>query len=93
MQYAQATQALTPKNKVTRYAICPDHETRTSLYIGPQESDEDGKVYWLFKCRGKGGHQFLAIPDRTAPKNVEQVQGWTARKLNERIEPEGKRRK
>lgn len=85
LMYPQAKQSLSPKGLVIREAPCPIHKgfrdkpQISRKFLGPQQVDDDLKVYWAFKCTGKGGHIFLAEPDRNAPTTIRQVEGWKKR--------------
>ncbi len=77
----KATQSLSTKDVVQRWAVCPRCKKRSSLFIAPSTSP-DGKPTWLFSCKflstkgNKVDHIFAAAPDRSAPKTVEEMPIW-----------------
>ncbi len=77
-----AHQQLTARDRVTRWAICPLHEKRTSNFVGVV-SNESGKSRWCFRCT-YSDHVFAAVPDRTAPKPGDEL-GWVAREKEKRL--------
>jgi hypothetical protein len=77
-----ATQVLNNQNKVTRSAVCPIHNKRSSTFLGPVESN--GKTHWQFRCMWDG-QVFNALPDKSAPTTPEEVTGWVSRQQQERI--------
>ncbi len=87
----RATQSLTPKDVVQRYAVCPDHNKRSSEYMGPGQLD-GGRVTWKFRCTAKrtnkdrADHIFPALPDRTAPKTSEESVEWMNKQRLARVE-------
>ncbi len=84
-QLPQAVQELTKTNKVSRWARCQDHNgKRSSIFRAVQPGLLDGHTYWVFKCSEKGGHLFLAEPDKTAPAVGGEAE-WVALKLQERL--------
>lgn len=81
MDYLQAKQTLSPKGLVQRKAMCPTHQVQSSDFHQVTEAVIDGRnrTMWQFKCKYLGTkmkHTFLAFPDRTAPKHVEQIKFW-----------------
>lgn len=67
---------------VRRWAICPEHEQRSSQFLGP---DTEG---WLFRCLGTRdhpSHQFHAAPDRTAPSDTAGVEEWMKKQRARRL--------
>lgn len=59
--------------KLSFFAYCPAHETRTSDFQGV---DHQG---WLFRCKeGKShlSHIFHAKPSKDSPKRAEDVAAW-----------------
>lgn len=74
----QAAQVYIRPGHVRRQATCPDHNRKSSDYRGGQQ-DFSSKLFWAFHCTGRGGHIFLALPDRTAPKTPEDADDWQRR--------------
>ena len=64
------------QGKLIRYAYCPTHDEKSSLYQGV-----DGKG-WLFRCKEKPDHMshlFYATPPKNVPKSADEVAAWEAR--------------
>lgn len=79
-------QLLTRRDKITRFAHCDVHGTRSSDYKGLQQSLLNEEVYWAFRCKEKAGHIFLALPDPTAPKTQAEVDHWLQQQRMARIQ-------
>ena len=69
----------TGKEVVRKRAMCPTHQRLTSDYVG---ATDEG---WLFRCREKGGHDYLALHDPRAPKTQAQVEAWFIKQRQERM--------
>ncbi len=77
-------QKLSAKDKTQRSSVCPTHKLVSSDFLGVQEYQ--GKTCWKFRCR-YDRNAFYALPDKTAPKTLEEVAGWEARQKAMRLTP------
>ena len=64
---------------IRRTAMCPTHTRLSSDFLGVTEEG------WRFRCREKGGHDFLALPDPRAPKDMASVTKWMVAQRQERL--------
>ena len=76
-----ALQKLTPKGVIQRTATCPTHLVKSSKFVGEVVKVIDGRSrhVWVFQCKYLGKlnwHNFVAFPDRNAPKQAEQLPFW-----------------
>jgi hypothetical protein len=88
--YLQAVQKLTPKGLIQRQAMCPEHQIKSSEFKSITEKEIDGRnrTMWVFSCKYLGTkqkHIFLAFPDRSAPKIMEQMNFWKEEQALSRI--------
>lgn len=81
---SQGFQELTAKGEVIRFAYCPDHQKRSSVWRGEQPQLDGIAVYWVFKC--KQGHLFMAQPDRNSPRSQPEYDAWIKSQLELRLE-------
>lgn len=97
-----ARMTLSPSDNVQYIAVCPDHLKRSGDLIGVSQPDSSNRVTWKFRCRqrvGKGknknmtDHIFAALPDRNAPRRVEDFEEWKEKQRRERVLKEERRRK
>lgn len=64
---------------VRRSAMCPIHTCQVSDFNGVTSEG------WVFHCREKGGHKFLAKPDPQAPKTREETEEWLRKQRQRRL--------
>ncbi len=76
----RAVQSLSPKDVVQRRAVCPRCNKWSSEFIGPGQMGT--RTTWTFRCSAlttkgaKADHLFAALPDRNAPKTIEETVVW-----------------
>lgn len=61
--------------------MCPTHQVKSSDFFTETTTEIDGRnrTMWLFRCKYLGikmKHTFMAFPDRSAPKKLEQLEFW-----------------
>lgn len=61
--------------RIRRWAMCPQHQRRSSDYRG-QQMDISLRTWWTFRCKEKGQHLFNIKPDRSAPTTEGEVEAW-----------------
>ncbi len=78
-----AVQELTAQRKIRRWSRCPDHQVRSSDFVGLQQELFGAAVYWVFRCKGKGVHLFKAAADPNVPPVGDKAaeQRWMEQQL------------
>lgn len=75
MTIPYATQALSKTNQVVRTGTCPEHEAKSTLYLGAENYNTT--IAWKFRCKKPlHPHTFINYADRSAPKSTEEVALW-----------------
>lgn len=82
---------LTSRDKVQKFAHCPDHGNRSSRFVAEEAPffKEVEVRYWYFRCPEKGGHVFKALADPDAPRTQEEYAQWFKQRQMARIQDSG----